>query len=298
MRRRIPKTPATVIGDKMRKAAVAFKADGQDERAEGYIDCANMVDAWLFAETKLSPDDFKLSIAGSEAVRGPLASTQAGSIEERLAALEENLGNLAALVAAGARKPEPALNRPREMPSLLRPPVKTKAPPHPNGAARRAGPDPLSRCERKILTAAAQIDGQVGSPSEEVLLLLTGYRPSGSWNEALASLRSSGFLDGTSITEDGALAIGRLDPLPRGDALVSYWEQKLGRCPGAILRYLVENTGAGEAIAEDDVREATGYRPSGSWNEALSDLRKLHLLAPRGDLCIPDDTRRLLVVDA
>jgi hypothetical protein len=287
MRRRIPKTPATVIGDKMRKAAVAFKADGQDERAEGYIDCANMVDAWLFAETKLSLKTAPLELCDRV--------TPSSSTEERLAALEENLGNLAALVAAGARKPEAALNRPREMPSLLRPPVKTKAPPHPNGVARRAGPDPLSRCERKILTAAAQIDGQVGSPSEEVLLLLTGYRPSGSWNEALASLRSSGFLDGTSITEDGALAVGRLDPLPRGDALVSYWEQKLGRCPGAILRYLVENTGAGEAIAEDDVREATGYRPSGSWNEALSDLRKLHLLAPRGDLCIPDDTRRLLV---
>lgn len=284
MRRRIPKTPATVIGDEIRKTAIAYKADGQGERAEGMIDAANRIDAWLFAKTKVSLKAQPIQLAYSGA---PLSS----STEERLAALEENLGNLAALVASGARK-EPALNRPREMPALLRPPVKTKAPPLTNGVHRGAS-DPLSRCERKILTAAAQFDRQGGSPSEEVLLLLTGYRPGGSWNVALAALRASGFLDGTSITEDGALAVGPVEALPRGDALVSYWEQKLGRCAGAILRYVVAN--APDAATEEDVLEATGYRPGGSWNVALSNLRKLHLLAPRGALRIPDETRRLLV---
>jgi hypothetical protein len=286
MKRRIPKTPPTVIGDDLRKTAIAYKADGQSDRAEGMIDAANRIDAWLFAQTKASlRQPLELCDPVEVPKRGrPQAPTQAGnvSIEERLSALEENLGNLAALVAAGARKPEPALNRPKEMPAILRPPAKVV-----NGV-RRALSDPLSRCERKILTASAQIGG---TPSEDVLLLLTGYRPSGSWIEAMASLRRSGFLDGTRITEEGMRAVGPVEMLPRGEQLVAYWEAKLGRCPGSILRYLVA---LDDAVPEEDALEATGYKKSGSWIEAVSKLRKLHLLTPRGDFRIPDETRALL----
>lgn len=283
MKRRIPKTPASVIGDEIRKTAIAYKADGQGDRAEGMIDAANRIDAWLFARTKVSLTGRELDAIDDPSVRGrSKTSTQAGTVgfEERLAALEENLGNLAALVASGARKAEPALNRPKEIAGL-------RLPPKILNGVRKVLNDPLSRCERKILTASAQIGG---NPSEDVLLLLTGYRHTGSWIEAMASLRRSGFLEGTRITEEGVRAVGPVEMLPRGESLVSYWEQKLGRCAGSILRLLIQN----DALPESEVLDATGYKKSGSWIESVSKLRKLHLLTPRGDFQVPPLARALL----
>jgi hypothetical protein len=289
LKRRIPKTPATVIGDDLRKTAIAYKADGQSDRAEGMIDAANRIDAWLFAQTKAPVHPLELCDPVEVPKRGrPQSSTQAGNIEERLSALEENLGNLAALVASGARKPEPASSRPKEIPELLRMPAILRPPAKAVNGVRRSQSDPLSRCERKILTASAQIGGD---PSEDVLLLLTGYRHTGSWIEAMASLRRSGFLDGTRITEEGMRAVGPVEMLPRGEQLIAYWEQKLGRCAGSILRYVIDFDAA---VPEEIVLEATEYKKSGSWIEAVSKLRKLHLLTPRGDFRIPDETRALL----
>ena len=94
MRRRIPKTPATVIGDEIRKTAIAYKADGQGERAEGMIDAANRIDAWLFAKTKVSLKAQPIQLAYSGA---PLSSSTTTPAIDRAETSSASRFNAAAL---------------------------------------------------------------------------------------------------------------------------------------------------------------------------------------------------------
>jgi hypothetical protein len=175
----------------------------------------------------------------------------------------------------------------REAPAILRPSEASHAPaaarPPLAAPERRGSPrtveDPLSSMERKILTALAQ----VGPTSEDVVLLLTGYSPSGPFTGAMARLRADGLLVGGAaalhITPEGLALLGDFERLPQGSALIDHWERKLGKMAGAILRLAVLNP---EGRAEEWVLAALHYKHSGPWTGALAKLRKLSILAPRG----------------
>lgn len=292
MPRRRTNVPPSAVGEQLRRDAMAYRNPkaglSQKEqainegRAEGLLDAANRVDLWLFEHkggeafaVTPGPEAF----APIDAAPHP-APTQAGTVTmEMFLSLQETVGNLAALVAAEARG---------EVASGITHEVVDEPSESIYACETNRGSHGLARCERAILTAMVQMGG---SASEDVLLLLTRYKKSGSWDTAMASLRKAGFVEGTRITGEGRMAVGSVVPLPKGEALIAHWEQKLGACAGAILRLVVQNP----EMSETDALEATGYKKSGSWDTAVAKLRKLHLLTPRGDFAIPSETRGLLV---
>lgn len=134
----------------------------------------------------------------------------------------------------------------------------------------------LGICARRILGVLAQYqdDGCVVGK----LTLLSGYRLTGSFKNALSELRTAGLMTGDNpsvmkITPEGILAAGDVKPLPVGDELVNYWinHPSFGVCERAILKTLIEH---GEAANGEQLAEATGaYKYTGSFKNALSSLR-------------------------
>jgi hypothetical protein len=108
-----------------------------------------------------------------------------------------------------------------------------------------ASPSDLGKCERSILSALAQHSDEGCQRGK--LALLAGYRWSGGFRNSLSTLRMAGLIEGGNntamhITEAG-LDSGQFEPLPTGQALVSYWLNNplFGKCERAILASLVEN---------------------------------------------------------
>lgn len=134
----------------------------------------------------------------------------------------------------------------------------------------------LGICARRILSVLAQYpdDGCVAGK----LTLLSGYRLTGSFKNALSELRTSGFMTGDNtsvmkITPEGVSAAGDVKPLPVGDELVNYWvnHPSFGVCERAILKTLIQH---GEAPNGEKLAETTGtYKYTGSFKNALSSLR-------------------------
>lgn len=167
-----------------------------------------------------------------------------------------------------------------------------------NGAApaRRALPrangsgESMPKAERLVLTALAQYpDGR----SKTQVAILTGYASSGGgFNNALSSLRSKGYLEGSAdrltITDAGVTALGAFDPLPHGDALLQHWLGQLGKAERATLETLAAVYPS--ALTKEDAASRAGYEPSGGgFNNALSRLRTLELITGRGELKASED---------
>ena len=144
--------------------------------------------------------------------------------------------------------------------------------------ARASNGATLSKAERLVLTALAQYPA--GRTKTQVAIL-TGYAGSGGgFNNALSSLRSRGFMEGSdpiTITEDGRAALGPFDPLPHGNALREHWRKQLSKAENAVLDSLVAVYP--DALTKELLAADAGYEPSGGgFNNALSRLRTLELI--------------------
>lgn len=143
----------------------------------------------------------------------------------------------------------------------------------------------LSKAERLALTAIAQYPN--GRTKNQVAIL-TGYAHNGGgFNNALSSLRSKGFIEGSSdrlvATEAGLNALGPFDPLPHGDELLQYWFGQLSKAERAALQALCEAYPG--ALTKEELAHRAGYEPNGGgFNNALSRLRTLELISGRGEI--------------
>lgn len=218
---------------------------------------------------------------------------------ERMAALQDRLaqaqqvvvteaGSLRAALARARGAPSPAAPRPA---APAPPPRRLPPPPPPPSAGRNgaiAGEEPvgeggLDRARRAILAVLAQYPEGCAAGK---LALLSGYRWSGGFRNALSALRSAGLIVGPNsatmrITDAGTAALGDgYSPLPTGGALVDYWlnHRSLGACERAVLRALLANP---EGLAAGDLAKAAGYEWSGGFRNALSNLRTAGLLVGR-----------------
>lgn len=143
----------------------------------------------------------------------------------------------------------------------------------------------IGKCERNILIALAQR----GKPSTKNQTgILAGYAiTSGSFNNSLSRLRTSGYIKGGNesmvITEGGLSALGHYDSLPNGVELQRYWISELGKAESAILKVLIDNFP--NEISKEQIAEACDYEvTSGSFNNSLSKLRTLELAEGRKEI--------------
>jgi len=145
--------------------------------------------------------------------------------------------------------------------------------------------------ERKIL----QVLAQHGSRTLRQVAIQSGYAMAGGgFRGAISKLRTLGLITSTStglaITEAGQGAIGEVDPLPTGTALVAHWMQQFNRlAEREVLRVVVAAHPRAlppEVIAAQTIPpyEATG----GGFRGAVSKLRTLGLLEGRGELRASD----------
>jgi hypothetical protein len=147
-----------------------------------------------------------------------------------------------------------------------------------SGAAAAA----LGRCERALLSVLAQH----GACNRVKLAILSGYSPSSSgFDNAIGKLRAAGFItpanhDPIGIYSDGHEAIGQVEPLPSGQALVDHWLGKLSKCERAIVTALIR---APAGLTKAELAEAAGYSPTSSgFDNAVGALRSIELLSPAG----------------
>lgn len=142
----------------------------------------------------------------------------------------------------------------------------------------------LGKAGRAILTVLAQ---HAEPMALDRVAILSGYSVgTGGFNNALGSLRSSGFIlrgDPTSITDAGRTALGDFEPLPHGEALRDYWLGRLGKAERAILGVLCKHYP--DAIETDELATRAGYAPkTGGFNNALGRLRTLKLAIGYGEV--------------
>jgi hypothetical protein len=136
----------------------------------------------------------------------------------------------------------------------------------------------LDKCARAILSVLSQYPEGCDAGK---LTLLTGYRYSGSFQNALSALRTAGFIVGentaTMSITDAGLEQGPFEQLPEGDALVAYWlnHRSLSKCAKLILSELIAHPNGLDA---SELCERTNYTYSGSFQNALSELRTAGLL--------------------
>jgi uncharacterized protein len=148
----------------------------------------------------------------------------------------------------------------------------------------------LSKAERLILTALAQYPQ--GRTKTQVAIL-TGYAHNGGgFNNAIAALRTKGYIEGDSnrltFTDAGLDALGTFEPLPEGAALLQHWLRQLGKAERAALETLAEAHPS--ALSKDDLARRAGYEPNGGgFNNALSRLRTLELISGRGEIRASED---------
>jgi helicase HerA-like protein/uncharacterized protein DUF87 len=148
----------------------------------------------------------------------------------------------------------------------------------------------LAGGERKILTALAQYpDGR----TKTQVAILTGYAHNGGgFNNYLSSLRSKEYIETSGdrlvVTKAGVDALGSFEPLPTGRALLEHWLARVGKAERSALTVLVE--AYPRSVDKETLAVAAGYEASGGgFNNALSKLRTLELIAGRGELRASED---------
>jgi hypothetical protein len=187
----------------------------------------------------------------------------------------------AAAGAAHARPPAPPVARNGAAHQRLAPPPEAR----PRSALAGGDLLKLGKCERAIIAVLAQH----GPSTARRLGVLAGYAwTSGSFSNALSSLRTSGLLEGENtatmqLTQAGAEAAAGVPPLPQGQALVAHWlaHQPAGKCGREVIEVLLE---APDGLSIGDLAASTksGYAAdSGSFSNALSALRTAGILVGR-----------------
>lgn len=142
--------------------------------------------------------------------------------------------------------------------------------------------------ERKVL----QVLAQYGPRTKRQLAIQAGYAMNGGgFAGALSKLRTAGYIHtngaGTFvITETGQAAIGPVDPLPSGRALIDFWLQQFNRlAEREVLRVVVEAYPKALTHAEIASQTNPPYESKGGgFLGAVSKLRTLGLIEGRGEL--------------
>lgn len=217
--------------------------------------------------------------AEGAAVRAAVEAAFTAGVDRVVEAARPALAALGALHVAGTGPVERTPRRDVAAPHRGRVP----APVAPGRRPASAGP--LAGGERRILTVLAQYPG--GRTKTQVAILAVYATNGGGFNNYLSALRTRGLIAGTrehlQITSAGLAALGPVEPLPRGRALVDHWLASLGKAERAILQHLVAI--APRACAKAEVAAACGYDASGGgFNNAVSRLRTLELIDGRGEL--------------
>lgn len=157
-------------------------------------------------------------------------------------------------------------------------------PARPAGAA--AGGKPMAKSERQLLIVLAQRHPKAATRSQ--MSILSGYSGNSStFDNALSGLRTKGYSQGygddNKITDAGLAALGSYEPLPSGQALVTWWLGKIGGgAPRAFLEYIVGRYP--DAVSREELAGETGYSTNSStFDNALSKLRTLELIE-RGEI--------------
>ncbi len=137
-----------------------------------------------------------------------------------------------------------------------------------------AGGSELGRCERALLTVLAQRNGSGTSRGQ--LAVLSGYsQTSSGFANALGRLRTLGYVNGMTITNDGRGAVGEIEPLPVGRELASHWIGQLPRAEATMLQALLAHP---DGLDKDDLSRVTGYSATSSgFANAVGKLRTLEL---------------------
>lgn len=160
-------------------------------------------------------------------------------------------------------------------------PVVATKPPRAVGPVDASG---LDKCQRLIVGVLAQYpEGcTVGK-----LALLSGYRYSGGFRNALSGLRTKGLMAGDNtgvlrLTAEGLETneAREAPPLPLGKALLEYWKGHSGvdKCMRAIMDVLWANDG-GVIGTEIGAMCEPQYEYSGGFRNALSALRTAGIIS-------------------
>lgn len=149
-----------------------------------------------------------------------------------------------------------------------------------------SAPAKLARAEGTILNVLA--NRSPATISDRELSLLAVYsRKSSSYDNALSSLRSQGYMDGSPdmrrATRDGMSANGPLVPLLTPAELRERWKAKLStKAPRVVLDAIYDAQIKGRTFTREELAEATGYSmASSSFDNALSELRSLEIIDRR-----------------
>jgi hypothetical protein len=155
----------------------------------------------------------------------------------------------------------------------------------------------LTKSERKILVALAQAGRQLTASQIGIRTGLSST--SGSFSQALADLRGAELIVGPSsslvITNAGLETLGPFARLPEGAALFDYWCQKVGGSGAKIMQALRQRhrDAPTKSVSAAELGELTGLsHTSGSFTQALADLRKLELIVgPSSGVRLSDEMR-------
>lgn len=165
-----------------------------------------------------------------------------------------------------------------------------RPPPAVHFQGKPVGPGiPLPKAERSILTVLAQR----GPCSKRTLALSAGYAVGGGgFCNALSRCRTSGWLEGEGtvrITTSGAEALGPVDPMPTGAALIEHWKSHAG---GKAERLIIETLAAGGTMTKAELAERCGYAADGGgFSNALSRLRTLCVIEGSRDISLAVELR-------
>ena len=148
----------------------------------------------------------------------------------------------------------------------------------PGGDGSQNGALHLTQYQRDLLTAAVRYPGR---PQSRLAAIAGRAARSSTLRNNVSALRQAGYLDGSGaslvVTPAGEAALGPLEPLPAGAALVEHWSRELGGCPGALLGALWRRYP--DALSKEDLEREAGYSATSSTlRNGLSALRTRELI--------------------
>jgi hypothetical protein len=177
-------------------------------------------------------------------------------------------------------------------------PVPRKPPVAPHGEPTSNGALSLGKAHRAILTVLAlHPEGR----TKVALATETGYSHSGGgFNNPLGSLRTAGYITPAGVdviraTQEGLAALGPVEPLPTGPALLEHWchHREVGGAHAAILRVLAERGPMSkEELAHEAGMLARGEPyavDGGGFNNPVGKLRTLGLMAKGHPMRLSDE---------
>lgn len=144
---------------------------------------------------------------------------------------------------------------------------------------------PLSKCAITLLRVLVQFHPNITSKGK--LALVSGYsKNSSTFANGLSELRVQGMIvsrqgDNLAPTDVGIKNAGTFEPYPTHGAALDYWEGKVSKCAGSILRAIRNNleASANTRVSRSAVADSSGYSlTSSTFANGLSELRVLDLI--------------------